>query len=180
VTGRERRTERRGVPWWTPLVVLAALAAVVVATALRSASPPQNAVRTGAGAVLGAHVTLATPVRLRPAVHRVVKRTTQLRAGSRAPEHAVRVLAVVGPEIFWVGQSKAHRTLVHLQGPGTRWGIRTGQRLTFVATVARNDAAVAARWGLARVEGRDQFARQATHFEVYGPRIRFLCVNRCS
>jgi hypothetical protein len=183
VTGRQRRTERRGVPWWTPLVVLAALAALVVAAALGQAHRPRHAVHTSAGGVLGAHTTLAVPARSRPvrhAVHRAAERSTQLQAGSRAAEHSVRVLAVVGPEIFWVGQSKARRTLVHLQGRGTRWGIRPGQRLTFVATVARNQAAAAARWGLTRVEGRDQFAHQATHFEVYGPRVRFLCVNRCS
>jgi hypothetical protein len=102
-----------------------------------------------------------------------------LKPGATAAEHAVRVLDVVGPRIFWVGRSPAERTLVHLQGPGTRWAIRPGQRLTFTATVADNDVARAAAWGLTRREGRDHFSRQDVHFEVFGPKIVFLCVLRC-
>jgi hypothetical protein len=174
----------RAVPWWTPLLGLLLLAGVVVAVALdrggdsaEVASPAATtttrsttAPPAAAGGVAGVHITRTAPRRAH----------TELEVGMRAAEHSVRVLDVAGDRIFWIGTDKATRRLVHLQGAGTRWGIRRGQRLTFTAVVARNRPGAAARWGLTRREGRDQLDRQGTHFEVFGPRIRFLCVTRCT
>lgn len=171
---------RSGVPWWTPLLGLLALVVVtvVLAVALRGTSSGASTTEPArtANGVLGTTHTTRAPVKngVTPAV-----RSTGLAPGRRAAEHSVRVLAVVGPRIFWIG-TRSRRTLVHLQGPGTRWSIRPGQRLTFIAAVTKNNARVAAAWGLSRREGRDAFSHQPTHFEVYGLRIRFLCVQRCS
>jgi hypothetical protein len=165
-----------------PLLGLAALVAAVLVYAVSQGASTPDAVRSTG--VLGTQATRTSAAHAHhPRVHalpRAASRATvTLAVGARAAEHSVRVLDVVGPEIFWIGKDTSQRTLVHLQGPGTRWGIRPGQRLTFTAVVARNRPAVAARWGLTRREGRDQFSRQAVHLEVYGPRIRFRCVSRC-
>jgi hypothetical protein len=167
-----RRAGRRGVPWWMPLVALLALAGVVAAIAVdRVGTRASAAPATTTAAVLGTRATRTVATQPRP------QHVRALAPGKRAAEHAVRVLAVVGPRIFWVRTGKSS-ALVHLQGPGTRWSIRPGQRLTFTGVVARNrDTAVA--WGLTRREGRDRFDRQGTHLEVFGPRIRFLCVRPC-
>jgi hypothetical protein len=152
-----------------------------------------GAIAAGRGGDRSAHATVATTTavlatratqtpRSRPA-HTPARRATAaagLRIGTRAAEHGVRVLAVVGPRIFWIGRGRGDRLLVHLQGSGTRWAIRPGQRLTFTAAVARTRPGAAAAWGLGPEEGRSELLRQGVHLEVFGPRIKFLCVTRCS
>jgi hypothetical protein len=94
-------------------------------------------------------------------------------AGRYAVARSVRVLDVVGPRIFWVGDPGGSRLLVHLQGRGTRYAIRRGQRLAFTAVVTRNRARSAPAWGLTFREGRGLLRAQGMHLEVFGPRIRF-------
>jgi hypothetical protein len=173
---------RRGVPWWTPLLGLAALAGVVAAVAAAGGEDTSGE-RGGTRSVLGVqHVSTraAAEETAAPAPTTTAAASTGLRPGSHAAEHSVRILEVVGTRIFWVGRDRAHSVLVHLQGPGTRWAVRPGQRVTFTATVARNRPGDAAAWGLTRAEGRDRYDRRGTHFEVYGLRIRFLCVLHCA
>jgi hypothetical protein len=94
-------------------------------------------------------------------------------AGRYATASGVRVLAVVGDRIFWIGSRDGSQLLVHLQGPGTRYAIRTGQRLAFTSVVTRNAPRSATAWGLTYVEGLGRLRAQGMHLEVYGPRIRF-------
>jgi hypothetical protein len=94
-------------------------------------------------------------------------------AGTYAVAHGVRVLSVVGPRIFWVGPSISARLLVHLQGRGTRYAIRPGQRLDFTGVVTRNPIRAAVAWGLTWSEGRGLLRAEQLHVEVFGPRIRF-------
>jgi hypothetical protein len=164
------RDRRRGVPWWAPLLALVALASV---TGVLVASKLHHAQARASG-VLGARTVVAKP-KLKPK-HVVAKAKPgpALTPGTRAAEHSVRVLSVVGQRIFWVGRNKEHRTLVHVQGVGTRRLVLPGQRVTFVATVSPNNVRRASAWGLTRREGRDQFRHQRVHFEVYGPRMRFV------
>lgn len=177
---------RSGVPWWAPLLALAVLAAGVAAVAASSSRDavqrvPTHAVqRVPTHAVLGTHATvtkkhvdrslLSGGQPLFPA------RAATLRAlsGRYAVARGVRVLGVVGPRIFWVGDSTRSQILVHLQGRGTRYAIRTGQRLAFTAVVTRNAAGSASAWGLTFDEGLGRLRAQGMHLEVYGPRIRFF------
>lgn len=183
MASRPGNARRRGVPWWTPLLGLAVLAAGVAAAATlpgRSTSSAHG-VLGARDAVTRAVSTKRAAVTTAPAQTATTHATPPaLRPGVFAAEHSVRVLDVVGSRIFWVGRDRGHSTLVHLQGNGTRWSIRPGERITFTATVARNHAGVARAWGLTRREGLDRFDRRGIHFEVYGPGIRFLCVLRCT
>jgi hypothetical protein len=183
VARRRRRPSGRGVPWWAPLLGLLLLAGVAFGAARTGGDDERSAAPAATGGVLGTEATLtqaATTAATTTTARGRAAAWPGLEPGTTAAEHSVGVLEVVGPRIFWVGRSRSARTLVHLQGPGTRWAIRTGQRLTFTATVAKNDVDRAAAWGLTRREGRDQFSRQDVHFEVFGPKIVFHCVLRCA
>jgi hypothetical protein len=89
------------------------------------------------------------------------------------------VADVVGDRVFWVGREGRDRVLVHLQGSGTRWAVRRGQRLSFTGVVTRNPARAAGEWGIAWSEGRGRLNAQRYHLEVFGPRIDFVCVAHC-
>jgi hypothetical protein len=99
--------------------------------------------------------------------------------GRYAHARSVRVAEIVGDRVFWVGRGRHDRVLVHLQGAGTRWAVRRGQRLSFTGVVTKNPARAAGAWGLTWSEGRGQLAAQRYHLEVFGPRIRFVCVAHC-
>lgn len=176
------------------LCAAAALAVGLLRDGNSEAAPPPPMT----GEVLGAQKTrvqAAPRASAAPSVPRATS-TTQLRArgrailrardvqlaqfaGARVTGASTRVDAVVGPEIFWIGRG-SRRLLVHLQGPGTRYAVRRGQRLTFPAVVARTRPGAARAWGLSVPEGRRELARQGHHLEVYGPDIRFDCVQRCA
>jgi hypothetical protein len=106
---------------------------------------------------------------------------TALRAlvGRYADARSVRVADVVGDRVFWVGRGRHDGVLVHLQGSGTRWAVRRGQRLTFTGLVTKNPARAAGAWGLTWMEGRGRLAAEHYHLEVFGPRIRFVCAAQC-
>lgn len=181
----ERSTQRSGVPWWAPLLALAAL---VAGTAAAAVATHQGPARAAHGGVLAAHTTAE---RARPAATKTISHSdrslvaggqalfpvhaTALRrlGGRHAVAHAVRVVSVVGPRIFWVGPSASTRLLVHMQGRGARYAIRPGQRLDFTGVVTRNPPRAAAAWGLTFSEGRGLLRAQRMHLEVFGPRIRF-------
>ena len=175
---RAAESRRSGVPWWTPLILLALLAGGVAAAVASSRSGGP----TSTGRVLGTRAVVTH------ASHVVEDRTLvagghsllPLRGGSletlvgrHATARGVRVLGVVGDRIFWVGTAGRSQLLVHLQGRGTRYAIRTGQRLAFTGTLARNAGGSASAWGLDPSEGRVRFVRAGVHIEVYGPRIKF-------
>lgn len=177
----ERSTRGSGVRWWTPLLLLALLAAGVAAAAVSTAAPER---RTATGAVLGTQATVAaTPTRRVAADRSLVAagqpllpmNASELRslAGRHVVARGARVLDVVGPRIFWVGSGARDRLLVHLQGPGTRYAIRTGQRLDFTGVLTRNARGSALAWGLTFAEGRGRFQAAGMHGEVFGPHIRF-------
>jgi hypothetical protein len=86
---------------------------------------------------------------------------------------SVRVLALVGRRVFWIGNRQA-RLLVHYHGRGTRWQLRVGQRLSFDAMLVRNRANIARALGIARGEGTVLLLRQGRHIEVDGMAIRFV------
>jgi hypothetical protein len=184
---------RSGVPWWAPLLALAALAAGVAAAAVATTrdGAAQQAATHG---VLGTRAAITTQSQTRAQTRERRPATThrsdrslvsagrpllpvdvhELRslAGRYAVANGVRVLDVVGPRIFWIGNGGS-RVLVHLQGRGTRYAIRPGQRLDFTAVVTRNAPRAAPAWGLTFREGRGRLRAQGMHLEVYGPRIRF-------
>jgi hypothetical protein len=181
-----RRSERSGVPWWTPLLGLALLvAAVVTGIATRHDGAWPAVAAAPAQQVLGAQKTVArgrtaSPLTAARAALLPVPSTGLVAlAGRHARARRVPVREVVGPDIFWVGTSRGERLLVHLQGGGATHRIRPGQRLDFTGVVARNPAGAAGSWGLTPAEGARQFVRQGAHLEVYAPRIRFTCFDRC-
>ncbi|HWG57311.1 MAG TPA: hypothetical protein VNT58_12415 [Gaiellaceae bacterium] len=99
--------------------------------------------------------------------------------GARVVARRARVGDVVGNRIFWIGTG-SERLLVHLQGPGTRWGVRRGQLVSFTGVLTRTRPGAAAAWGLEANEGRAEQQRQGHHLEVYGPDMRFDCLKACS
>jgi hypothetical protein len=180
---------RRGIPWWTPLLLLALLvAAVAGGIALgRDDAQGQQAAATAPSAA-ATHEAAATPAAPAARTPAATGSATLVAAGTAllpvpgdlarlvgrsARAARVPVLDVVGPRIFWVGPSRRDRLLVHLQGRGTRWAIRRGQLLSFRSIVAANRPGAAAAWGLTLREGARQLKRQGHHLEVYGPRIVF-------
>lgn len=137
------------------------------------------ATRTTAARVVLPRATGRTPLRSRGFALLVTPASELPRfVGARVTGRVTRVDAVVGDDIFWVGKG-SRRLLVHLQGPGTRFAVRRGQRLSFAGVVARTRPGAAARWGLSWAEGRRQLERQGHNLEVYGPNIRFVCASRC-
>jgi hypothetical protein len=194
---RDTSTRRSGVPWWAPLLGLALLAAGVAAgvVATRSAAGPVASGPTEA--VLGVHTAVTRTVPVAATTAPIARRSQRrgdrsltaagrplltasvagLRSlvGRYAHARSVRVADVVGDRVFWVGHGKDDRVLVHLQGSGTRWAVRRGQRLTFTGVVTKNPARAAGRWGISWSEGRGRLAAQRYHLEVFGPRIRFVC-----
>jgi hypothetical protein len=195
------RAHRSGVPWWAPLLGLCALAGGVAAgvAATHDASPVARPASTRS-AVLGTTTavtatalsrTEAAPKSSAPKADRSLTAAGRPLlpmpadglgrfVGRYAHARSIRVVDVVGDRIFWVGTGRRDRIIVHLQGHGTRWAIRRGQRLTFTGVVTRNRRGAAAAWGLSRREGSAHFGRQRYHLEVFGPRIRFACVLRCT
>ena len=158
---------KSGVPWWAPLLALAALiagvAAAAVVTQRDDGSPRQT------HSVLGTQATLTDPV---TTTAKPVARALSTLAGHSVAVRNARVTSVVGDRIFWIVRNGT-RLLVHLQGPGTRYAIRRGQQLTFSGVVTRNAPHSADDWGLSWPEGRGRFRAQQVHLEVFGPRIRF-------
>jgi hypothetical protein len=98
--------------------------------------------------------------------------------GAKAVARRAIVGTVDGNRIFWIGKG-TERMLVHLQGPGTRWAVRSGQRLSFTGVVTRTREGAAEAWGLEPAEGLAEQQAQGHHIEVYGPNIRFDCVQAC-
>ena len=188
---RERRT---------PLVLLGSIAlaaaglAVAIAVTRDDAPAGPEVERVTTAAVLGtqasettsaavaalAPATASTPLRARGRALLPVPdaRLGEL-LGARARGRVVRVDEVVGNRVFWVG-TRAERMLVHLQGPGTRWAVRRGQRVSFTGVVTRTPRRAPERWGVDPEEGRQRLVRQGHHLEVWGPDMRFDCVARCA
>lgn len=153
--------------------------AQVLGTQTSQPRTPAPVVRTTAERALPPRANARTPLRARGfALLGLPAAELPRFVGARVTAKATRVDAVVGDDIFWVGKG-SRRLLVHLQGPGTRFAVRRGQRLTFPAVLTRTRPRAAPRWGLTAPEGRRQFDRQGHHLEVYGPNIRFVCVSRC-
>jgi len=185
---RARGTSSSGVPWWAPLVTLAVLVAGVVAGIAVTRDGVSATAQSVTGGVLGVHTTAVAKKKAEnkespltsdgTALVPVPSALTSLR-GQKVRARAVPALAVVGPDIFWVGLTRGRRLLVHLQGGEASHRIRYGQRLSFVGTLVRNSAGSASAWGLTTGEGAGQFDRQGAHIEVYAPHIRFDCLNSC-
>ena len=98
--------------------------------------------------------------------------------GARVVARDARVGEVVGNRIFWIGTGD-ERLLVHLQGPGTRWAVRQGQLVSFTGILTPTKPGEAEAWGLDPDQGRAEQRRQGHHLEVWGPNMRFDCVERC-
>lgn len=173
----------------------AALAGAVFATATPEGGA--NAAPAATGAVLGVETTARAAPRAVPESRQKARRQApatvtprtvlalaespqRARLGVRVRARRIPVLDVVGRNVFWVGRNRAERVLVHLQGRGTRWAIRKGQRLTFKGVVSANRKGSTLAWGLTPREGGRQYKRQGRHLEVYGPSIRFGCVRPCA
>jgi hypothetical protein len=193
---------RSGVPWWTPLLGLVLLVVGVAAGVVATRSPGGQSASTRTAAVLGARaaVTRTTSVAATTSARttdRPARRSDRsltaagrpllpasaagLRSlvGRYAHARSVRVAEVVGDRVFWIGRGTQDRVLVHLQGSGTRWAVRRGQRLSFTGVVTKNPARAVGAWGITWSEGRGQLVAQRYHLEVFGPRIRFVCAAHC-
>jgi hypothetical protein len=84
--------------------------------------------------------------------------------GRPAAGRAVKVVSVVGDEVFWVGSSSADRVLVHLRTSGeSPPKVRAGDHATFTGTLAKNAAGT---YGVTEREGAALLKRQGVHVET--------------
>jgi hypothetical protein len=88
--------------------------------------------------------------------------------GKPAAAHEVKVVSVVGDEVFWVGSSKSDRVLVHLRTSGSESPpkVRAGDRASFTGAVAKNAAGAAGTYGVTEREGAALLKRQGVHIET--------------
>src|SRR5436305_842908 len=122
---RARGTRSSGVPWWAPLVALAVLVAGVVAGVAVTRDGVSATAQSVTGGVLGVHTTGVAKKKAKKKESPLTSGGTALLpvpsgltslGGRKVHARAVPTLAVVGPDIFWVGLTRGRRLLVHLQG----------------------------------------------------------------
>ena len=87
--------------------------------------------------------------------------------GKPVSGRAVKVVAVVGDEVFWVGSSTTDRVLVHLRTSGeSPPKVRAGDHATFTGALAKNAAGAAGSYGVTEREGAALLRRQGVHVET--------------
>lgn len=92
-----------------------------------------------------------------------------LRAQTGRPVRAngVKVLSVVGDEVFWVGSGGERRILVRLLTAGeSAPKVRAGDKASFTGTLRANGAGAAGAYGVTRAEDSALLTRQGAHVEA--------------
>jgi hypothetical protein len=169
---RHERRRRRGMLLW--LLLLLALLGAVLGIGI--------ATRGGDGGSTGASGSTSSGTGSRSGVAGATKTVGSLTAGAtdvlalrsvgvgqlagrNVVAQGVRVLAVVGDEVFWVGGT--HRILVHLETSGeSPPKVRAGDRVSFRGTLTRNASTDAQRFGVTKREDAGLLRRQGVHVEA--------------
>lgn len=87
--------------------------------------------------------------------------------GQAVRADGVKVLSVVGDEVFWVGSGGQQRVLVHLATTGeSAPKVRAGDRASFTGTLRANAAGAAGAYGVTKAEDSTLLEQQGVHVEA--------------
>lgn len=188
---RDRRRRRGGWLWWL-LLLLALIIALIIVLAARgcgddnggtaagngagtttSSSSSGSGAGNGSGAANGSGSGSgsggSTGVLTSRSTNLLGRSPATLArfVGKPVSGRAVKVVAVVGDEVFWVGSSKSDRVLVHLRTSGeSPPKVRAGDGATFTGALAKNAAGAAGSYGVTEREGAALLKRQGVHVET--------------
>ena len=192
--GRDRRRRRGGWLWWL-LLLLALLIALIIVLATRGCGDDDNGGNNASSNTTNANTTNAAATTSSSGAGGggsgasgngsgstgsagvLTSRSTNLLGrspstlarfvGKPVSGRAVKVVSVVGDEVFWVGSSKTDRVLVHLRTTGeSPPKVRAGDHATFTGALAKNAAGAAGSYGVTEREGAALLKRQGVHVET--------------
>lgn len=184
--GRDRRRRRGGWLWWLLLLLAAVIALIIVLAARgcgsdndngKSSNNGQTATNGGAGTTTSAASNGSGSGGSATGIGALTSRSANLLGrsptalarfvGKPVSGRAVKVVSVVGDEVFWVGSSNSDRVLVHLKTSGeSPPKVRAGDRASFTGALAKNAAGAAGSYGVTEREGAALLKRQGVHVET--------------